>query len=399
MAKYLLNETDVELIQGLLDRTRNETDDNNFGQPLESEALPPETYVARIPAGGMPAMTDEGGPGTTDAPGSADCNVYRLYFDSTPPYLDLVTQDGQFLITVYNLFGAIAAGEWQIVTRDKYETWWIASAPAGAAADAVYSLNADPTSLSQGLYTADIYTWVEGATDDWVQVASEQRRLAEVNERAVNQSRRYLAVPVQGTTEADMVFAIDAGLEIANVTGGLGGGGLGVYKITFDDTTGVYTEVVSGLNHKVLLYPASPTQAGMTNTGSQTFGGSKRFGDGLTATPAVGSSTSVIEIPDTTNGPLNDTGLGIKILDDAGIYRLTPGNANIVLAVNQGGSRTYLTLLGNTVTLDTPANDGRFAIDGSTGQTGTQNGMTYKGGLWVSGTANAGSGGMTGTIG
>lgn len=112
-----------------------------------SEILLPEVYVAKAPAGGIPAITDGSGTGTgtgtggtASLPGSADCLVYRvLRRSSGVRYLAPVK--GLYR-TVCNLLGAAVGGyEWVLVVRDKWGTWFLTEAPAEQSAQTYVCLS------------------------------------------------------------------------------------------------------------------------------------------------------------------------------------------------------------------------------------------------------------------
>lgn len=120
---YALNDDDLALLRELTNWWRSQRG-NSSGKYMvpEDNAQTPEVYLVRTPAGGIPALADQGTTGTgtagmDDTPGSAECDVYRVY-------------DGQFVKLgftrrVYNVTGiAIAQGMWVLAVRDKFGIWY-----------------------------------------------------------------------------------------------------------------------------------------------------------------------------------------------------------------------------------------------------------------------------------
>src|SRR5688572_17970448 len=109
MAKaYLLSEADHRALSRLLarERRRPSTARNRPHVP-EQEIQTPDVYVARTPAAGIPASTEEPGTGTgsgTISVGSGylrsvSCDIYRLITDEG--FAELV--EAGFEVDVYNL--------------------------------------------------------------------------------------------------------------------------------------------------------------------------------------------------------------------------------------------------------------------------------------------------------
>lgn len=131
---YFLNDNDrrtlKELIREFENRRQNQSSQSGDEKPPQA----PEVYVARVPAGGIPAL-DEGYTGTgtgtgsiaPDMPGSAVCAVYRLVVDSAgTPYLIRVADLNK---VVYNLSSSIVTGNgWILVSRDKFGYWYAGGA-------------------------------------------------------------------------------------------------------------------------------------------------------------------------------------------------------------------------------------------------------------------------------
>lgn len=88
----------------------------------EQEFMAPETYVARVPSGGIPALTQVStgsgtGSGDDDTPGSASCTIYRILSDGSLELISNLTK------TVYNLSSSAFAEEWVPVVRLKGGRW------------------------------------------------------------------------------------------------------------------------------------------------------------------------------------------------------------------------------------------------------------------------------------
>lgn len=122
MASVLfLTEQDKRLLQGLLDRERRELA-NTPGRPGDEsrehdEHQAPETYIARTPPGGIPALLEQVGSGIRDEPGWANCYIYQIVEGLIYPVSNLFKK-------VYNLsHERIGGGRWIPVTRDKYGKW------------------------------------------------------------------------------------------------------------------------------------------------------------------------------------------------------------------------------------------------------------------------------------
>jgi hypothetical protein len=134
---YKFSEADIVLLRAMAAEYMARKG-NTGGRGLTKIPPPtaPETYVARTPAGGIPAM-DAGtstGTGTTslmdDVPGYAECTIYQLlHTGSTGPHLEPIPS---LTRRVYNLSNDDIPGNvWIVVTRDKWGAWY----PVGAGGD------------------------------------------------------------------------------------------------------------------------------------------------------------------------------------------------------------------------------------------------------------------------
>lgn len=126
----------------------------------------PEVYVARVPAGGVPAV-DEGYTGTgtgtgslaADSPGSASCAVYKVVVDSTGA-ANLIRVAGLDK-TIYNLSNQVVLGQsWALVARDKFGYWYFTGA---------LDFEPNPLTGGPGLFIGPVHV-VDGGvtgTGDW----------------------------------------------------------------------------------------------------------------------------------------------------------------------------------------------------------------------------------------
>lgn len=88
-------------------------------------------YMARTPSGGIPALDQNmTGTGTVDLgddePSYADCEVYTIMHQYTPPKL----RPTGFTVRVYSVLTvAIPGYQWVGVMRDEYGDWWVPPIP------------------------------------------------------------------------------------------------------------------------------------------------------------------------------------------------------------------------------------------------------------------------------
>jgi hypothetical protein len=118
---YVLSEEDRAKLKDLWSQYQGEAappnrDVSNF--PENEEQPAPEFYAAKANTG-IPGLV-------ANVPGySDDCTVYQLAgSDPTSPTL-LPVAGAELGRRVYNLGGAVAAGAWVEVARDKYGKWWV----------------------------------------------------------------------------------------------------------------------------------------------------------------------------------------------------------------------------------------------------------------------------------
>src|SRR5262245_6155016 len=99
------SDADIEVLKGMVEaernRRRNTTGRSTRDRIEDEEMLAPEVYIARVPAGGIPALVEESGAGIEDTPGQADCDVYQVVRDnSTTSHLEKIAMEK---LTVLNL--------------------------------------------------------------------------------------------------------------------------------------------------------------------------------------------------------------------------------------------------------------------------------------------------------
>ncbi len=126
----------------------------------DQEFLAPEVFVARTPAGGIPALgegyTSWTGTGTLthvgtgtelledDAPGYADCAVWRVLGEGVGETPVLSPLDAPYY-RVYNMStSAVAGNTWVLVMRDKPGAWWVVQGGGGG-----LDVCGNPTELAQ----------------------------------------------------------------------------------------------------------------------------------------------------------------------------------------------------------------------------------------------------------
>ncbi|TXH16951.1 MAG: hypothetical protein E6R03_04710 [Hyphomicrobiaceae bacterium] len=93
---------------------------------------PPEVYLARTPSGGIPSNNSSGtGTASDDAPGCAQCRIYRIVEASgTASGDDSVQAIPGLEKTVYNFSGAdILEEQWVLIVRDKFGQWYVPPNP------------------------------------------------------------------------------------------------------------------------------------------------------------------------------------------------------------------------------------------------------------------------------
>lgn len=132
MPLHLLTTAEVNLLQRLLDLHHGELSVQPLRSPGESQFSEgedhqaPETYIAFVPATGLPALTPDPDTGTAGfaIPGSVSCDIYKI-IDSVVGTTDPVPELKPIGIskTVYNLNTAEVPEGWISVHRTKFGRW------------------------------------------------------------------------------------------------------------------------------------------------------------------------------------------------------------------------------------------------------------------------------------
>jgi hypothetical protein len=152
----VLSERDAVTLKSFLDRLRRDTEKVSTSRDFkdDSDYLPPEVYLAKVPPGGIPAASG-------DTLGSADCDIYRAI-----PSSGGQTEKLGYSKTIYNPGSTAApADSLALVARDKFGSWYclgqggggsglsgitvegialIPSAPASSPVTGVTTLDFDP---------------------------------------------------------------------------------------------------------------------------------------------------------------------------------------------------------------------------------------------------------------
>lgn len=124
----LLSEGDYKRLQAMLTREKQRIGNIRRGSdPLsESDFFPPEVYVARVPAGGIPET--DAGTGSDVTVSSVECAIYQLVGDELQPT--------NFTQYVRNPFAGTVPSGLTLVLRDKFGDWYaIAGGGDGIPAD------------------------------------------------------------------------------------------------------------------------------------------------------------------------------------------------------------------------------------------------------------------------
>lgn len=137
--RFWLTEQDRDKMRTLFDRFAHLLGPRGGDRDDFDDYPAPDTYIARVGVGGIPALdlgADMGsgtGTGETgdDVPGSAVCAIYRITGTGASARISPMG----FTRTVYNLQpSAIAYGRWVVVTRLKTGEWVAVNPPEAAAA-------------------------------------------------------------------------------------------------------------------------------------------------------------------------------------------------------------------------------------------------------------------------
>jgi hypothetical protein len=111
----LLKEMANQLRSGRFNTPSKSTAESAFALAEDYQA--PETYIAKPPAGGIPAVT-----GTT--PGFAMCEIYRVVNGN-------IVQLGGIVKKVHNITSNVITSDWVTVSRDKLGIWLVIIAIGG----------------------------------------------------------------------------------------------------------------------------------------------------------------------------------------------------------------------------------------------------------------------------
>lgn len=120
MAKgYILSDSDVHLLRRMKEFIDRQPVNTLESDDQGSAVLAPEVYVARVPVNGIPPLSI-GRNGDPDVPGSAVCDIYKIYLESSGrPVMEYTG----FTRTVYNVSVAWIDSKYAIIKRDKFWAW------------------------------------------------------------------------------------------------------------------------------------------------------------------------------------------------------------------------------------------------------------------------------------
>jgi hypothetical protein len=333
----------------------------------ERAAAPRGMYLALTPPEGIPAPSygDETGTGagtwtgtgTLDEPGVADCTVYRAHWSGSAPTLEEV---GRVLEVLNAGPDAVPGSTWIPVWQDEFGAWWS--------------------------------RWFEGGGGGGTLTVREQ----------------------------------DFGPQVFNVD-----------TIETAQSTGLYVTDLGGGDVRLGIVAGTAALNGYLAAGSQTTGGNKTFttanydiivGDGINITDKTGAATStasgvfksettilgastLVELKDSTTGSL----VSSVLTEGHGLVVLHGGLSAEYVTLTDGVGFGYRYLYSEPSTDDLiheirgtdfssgARNSAYSVVIGSTrrkGGTATTGGLTFVGGLYISGTATGGSvawGDITGT--
>lgn len=130
----VLTEHDAAVIQRLIDRERGSVKNTQARPDTEGVVAhdypSSDSYLAKAPAGGIPALTTSG---ADLRAGVAECEVYRVVPATTSGGHSLLKQVGETKVRVYNpSTAAVPGGAYPVVVKDKFGQWLVP--PAGTAA-------------------------------------------------------------------------------------------------------------------------------------------------------------------------------------------------------------------------------------------------------------------------
>lgn len=392
---FLLTEKDRDLVNELLAEARRARRNPPLRMvPSQEDPQAPEVYIALTPALGIPALVADENYGTgtgsgtgtlmggANTPGSAECSIYRIL--QTEGVDDLWAVPG-VTRKVFNLSEtAVPGNRWVKVSRDKFGSWLVdidptAQAGGGGGIDGIVmgELDGSPT-------LADITTvLVDQVTGGKVSLHATGEALLEFRSAGGSQI---------GVVDLSNQ-SLGAGIKKVEKLG-VGPGGLTtdwrLITDTSDDSLGFwYTDVPGGTFLQAMKLIAA---AG--------------------AGPAVhiyrAGNVEAVVIDGGTGGP------GYVQIGGPAEARtiVRGGGAFNVRLLNAGGTNlsqmllTYNVMAVNTTVLDVQSISSglaAYSVQGTVGGSATTGGLTFLGGLYISGTATGGppsgaaGGGLTGT--
>jgi hypothetical protein len=163
---YTFSEAEISLLKEMANsyRGRRRNTSNRSDDDYWDESQNSFTYIALTPDEGIDALTQPGtGTGTNfpdaegDIPGSAECDIYRIYPPDTLGGLYTLRAITYLTETVYNLSqSAVEGNRWVLITQDRFANWIITDTLAGGIAgssDVWVSLNSNIPVLTMELGT------------------------------------------------------------------------------------------------------------------------------------------------------------------------------------------------------------------------------------------------------
>ena len=201
---YGLTEKDREQVQDLVDGFERKWGNvPGHSVPVLDDPMAPEVYIARTPAGGIPALTEGVGTGTGtgsgcdyDEPGYATCPIYRILPPTGTGSHDCdhhIEPVNGLTRTVFNLSSSSVAGNsWVLVVRDKWGSWFVPPSGGGGGEAGVVlvvqylgvlddgpcegNLSSEASACSLDLYLAQHQAWT-GECDCVYVVDANSKRL------------------------------------------------------------------------------------------------------------------------------------------------------------------------------------------------------------------------------
>ena len=155
----LLTEKDQEILRAFLDRVRH-LQPPPGNSAYDDDDMAPEVYVARSPADGILALSEQAGTAFVDTPGSATCTVYRIVVNAGVKELRPVTG---LTRTIHNLSTiGVVGNSWILVARDKFGTWWVVEEAGTGAGHYIKCVNTTPD--ADGYFDATYMVKIAGGS-------------------------------------------------------------------------------------------------------------------------------------------------------------------------------------------------------------------------------------------